>query len=613
MGESSVRADSRLVKPAPRSRTGKLSGQSGEADAGQALGGPVSADGILLLQRAAGNAAVSGWLAQREPATAAAPAQSAIDAAIASGDPAEVKRLADVGRATEEQKIKLLHILAYQSWAGIRDEWKMEEIWRSFQNDVPRVMVANRPLWDQCVKKGADLDKLPLSKSVAVHFMVDVQNTALAYLKKNREYVNKEMEDLGIGTAAPSAAQDERLRTVQQMASLVKEAQARDWELRSVKVGDEYKMPEDAIPFWMSKEFDPESPPDRNLDKDDGDRLRDWKKVKEVWDPVANFVTTVSNQYPSIYATVAQSERWVGGDDKVAALADEKDPEKARALIGASLKLVLKNIADSEVKIPGNKPDYRDLLPIHAQLFDGTAASPSGTDWSLEFNHWVVDKDREDYKTRQWWTELGYNTAAAAAFVVVELATFGSATFFIAAGVGLAATGIKAASSLDQYLTLKTAAESTVKDQTSLVDKATVAEAGKKAIEDAVKFLAMVGAVGLKVIQGIRNRQAPAAPAQAQTLDQEIRANGQQVRGRFPDRAAPNQTLYRVDPNTGNITYYQTYDAAGLPLKRVDLVGATHGGIPTPHVQEYTRNVNPQGQTFVNKGPVRPARPDEIP
>lgn len=51
-----------------------------------------------------------------------------------------------------------------------------------------------------------------------------------------------------------------------------------------------------------------------------------------------------------------------------------------------------------------------------------------------------------------------------------------------------------------------------------------------------------------------------------------------------------------------------------LPLKRVDLEGRSHGGTPTPHVQEFQRNVNPStGQTYVNTGTVREAEPWEVP
>jgi hypothetical protein len=56
--------------------------------------------------------------------------------------------------------------------------------------------------------------------------------------------------------------------------------------------------------------------------------------------------------------------------------------------------------------------------------------------------------------------------------------------------------------------------------------------------------------------------------------------------------------LVRNDPVTGAPTHYQLYDENGLPVKRVDLTGKAHNGIPTPHVQEFDQNVNPvTGQT----------------
>ena len=91
--------------------------------------------------------------------------------------------------------------------------------------------------------------------------------------------------------------------------------------------------------------------------------------------------------------------------------------------------------------------------------------------------------------------------------------------------------------------------------------------------------------------------------------------NARQVRGPFPRTANPGETLVRRDPNTNAPTHYQTYDWDGLPVKRVDLTGRPHGGIPTPHVVEFVRNVNPRtGEVFVRPNRlVRPARPEEIP
>lgn len=83
--------------------------------------------------------------------------------------------------------------------------------------------------------------------------------------------------------------------------------------------------------------------------------------------------------------------------------------------------------------------------------------------------------------------------------------------------------------------------------------------------------------------------------------------------GGFPDTARPNQILYRA--NEKGITSYQVFSAKGNPTMRVDLQGASHGGVDTPHVHDFTANTNPEtGQTFYSESKTpRPATASEIP
>ncbi len=111
------------------------------------------------------------------------------------------------------------------------------------------------------------------------------------------------------------------------------------------------------------------------------------------------------------------------------------------------------------------------------------------------------------------------------------------------------------------------------------------------------------------------NHQRP--PRNATNLAGGPLERAQQVSGRFQIENGPkNGTVYRAD-NQGNITSYATYDSNGMILKRVDVTGAAHGGIATPHVIEYGRNVLPNGQVRVQspstKSLPRPVREDEIP
>ena len=97
---------------------------------------------------------------------------------------------------------------------------------------------------------------------------------------------------------------------------------------------------------------------------------------------------------------------------------------------------------------------------------------------------------------------------------------------------------------------------------------------------------------------------------------EEYKGTGGRGGNNLPQQGGPpNGTLYKTDPQTGEVTNYTTYDMNGNAIKRVDLTGSPHGGVPTPHVVEYDVNVNPNtGQSFVRQQKmVRPANPWEIP
>ena len=97
------------------------------------------------------------------------------------------------------------------------------------------------------------------------------------------------------------------------------------------------------------------------------------------------------------------------------------------------------------------------------------------------------------------------------------------------------------------------------------------------------------------------------------TVD-DLLSSGRQVSGRFPQVGGADDVLLRRGAD-GSITHYQVYGPDGLPIKRVDLTGRSHGGVPTPHVVEFERHVNPvTGEVFVRpSSTVRPALPGEIP
>ncbi|WP_196358034.1 DUF637 domain-containing protein, partial [Pseudomonas syringae group genomosp. 3] len=118
-------------------------------------------------------------------------------------------------------------------------------------------------------------------------------------------------------------------------------------------------------------------------------------------------------------------------------------------------------------------------------------------------------------------------------------------------------------------------------------------------------------------LQGAKGINTPPAPRNANSLAGGPLENADQISGRFKLDGGPvNGTLYRAD-NQGNITSYAVYDSAGMIVKRVDVTGAAHANVSTPHVIEYGRNQLPDGaigvQSPSTKLAPRPATSDEIP
>jgi len=89
---------------------------------------------------------------------------------------------------------------------------------------------------------------------------------------------------------------------------------------------------------------------------------------------------------------------------------------------------------------------------------------------------------------------------------------------------------------------------------------------------------------------------------------------GNQFRGPDPEAGGLPHTRFRLDAK--GVAHYETYDFPTPGVgKRVDVVGAPHGGVPTPHVVETVKHVNPRdpSKARFTEGAPRPATPDEIP
>jgi hypothetical protein len=89
---------------------------------------------------------------------ASAGAQS-ISEAIDARDIPAIKAITNWAPATNAQRIQAIEILLDQFWVGPFDEWALEAIWASFDDDLPEYMVTHYNLWDDCVDRGAELPR----------------------------------------------------------------------------------------------------------------------------------------------------------------------------------------------------------------------------------------------------------------------------------------------------------------------------------------------------------------------------------------------------------------------------------------------------------------------
>lgn len=389
-------------------------------------------------------------------------------------------------------------------WVGPSDEAELEYIWGTFGNSLEQIASDNLELWKKSLDYGAELDDLPQVEAIKSRYENDVKQKAVDYLIINRNYINEELTRLGLWEereSQPSEEKRKNMADLQEAADQFRKAQEYQNELLRLQVGYDWDIEEGPGGMTKAKKypgtFSPKVKPHMGPSGNEVPPLPAWEKVKDQYDRLGSVMTGLSQKHPAIFA--------VSREEKVGELA-KSTPEQARLIVRTAFFEVLENIEKTFPKIHSGDLDWRDLKPIHEQFRTAQTASASGKNWSLPLNKWIVEDILSDHESKEFWISLGLSVLAAAAFVVAELVSFGTATFFIAAGVGIAATGIQVGRSWEHYFDLAQASKANIKPELALVSQGQASAALIGAILDtAFAFLDVYGpaAKGVRAVRGV--------------------------------------------------------------------------------------------------------------
>lgn len=420
-------------------------------------------------------------------------------------DPDEIKDLSNLQLrgATRLQRIQLIELILNNVWVGPSDESEIERIWNSFPKDkLAEAYRMYKDTWDRSLDAGAELDDIDLIEDIKRDFERDVKATAKHYLVANEKHVLGQMKAIGLSPGMCMIISEENVRNLQSLqaaAAKVVSAQEAIERLNKIPVGYNTRKEYDVVDMpgggWRAIDlgevtetayFNPNQEPDSPPKGDEAMPMASWSETKSHYDALKGVIGGFANTYPAIYAMIR--------DGNTAEFAKSDSPEKAQAMVGGAMESLYNKIIEVKSKLGGDL-DYRDLKPIHAQLFGGMKAlGGSGINWSESLNKWAAEDLISDYESSEFWQSLILGGIAAVAFIVAELATAGTATFFIAAGVGLGAGTLQAGISWEKYLDLSQAAEANVKDDLVLVSEAQAKAALISAVLDtAFMFLDIYG------------------------------------------------------------------------------------------------------------------------
>lgn len=468
---------------------------------------------------------------------------------IQDDDPDLVERLTDqqIIDTSDPERIALVELIHRLNWVGPFDEGRLEFIWNNMDDLSGQMQDQdNFQLFMDSIEYGAELDDISAVEDIKRRFERDVKKQAINYLFSNFRLTVEEEQRLGLDTAGEPLTNQQReaVGELQRAANIVRRAQNAQDRLRQVPVGVKKNRatPPESLsqPRYVPSTFDPDRPPPFRSLPGYPEPEVSWETVKAQYDRLANVISGLAARHPGIYALARE------GRESLRETA-QATPEQARALVGQALDETQQKIAEAILKVISGDIDYYDLKPIHEQFFSGEIQAPSGTPWNDDFYRWAAEDLLSDHESREFWIELGLGTLAAAAFIVAEFATLGSATFFLAAGVGLLASGAQAAMSWEQYLDLADLEQAQVSDEFALVSRGQASEALVDAVINTVMLFADAYA---PVARGLRGAGAASDVARAAAARRLLTQSERELEEMAARELAERETAERLGRET---------------------------------------------------------------
>ncbi|MBU4295127.1 MAG: DUF4157 domain-containing protein [Desulfobulbaceae bacterium] len=404
-----------------------------------------------------------------------------------------IRLITNFSGASEDERLGFIRLLLDQWWVGPVDERALERIWNSFGSGLSDFAGRNHVLWQDCIRRGMDPSNIRAVDYIRNAFEQEVKRVARNYMRTNLRFAINEQERLGIRTpesgGSPTQETEEAIHLVetQELARSAEALlQAKD-RMRNIVVGYRPHVEADSpAASGLVREavcFDPD-PLSRPVYSSpfpffpESDRARHtWEEVNEQWVRADAALAAIVAQSPTVYAALAQDR------EQLQQLGNH-EPEQAQQVAQRVLTNLERNIRESIPKIDSGDLDWRDLRPIHQQLYTGRVQGASQVSWTTPFARSIAEDVISDHETTEFWISLGLGTAAAALFIVAEIASGGLATAALLGG--LAVSGGQAIRSWENYEDLATAAGSAASEETQLVSRGQVDSARLQAIIDTI-------------------------------------------------------------------------------------------------------------------------------